>query len=220
MYDQLGQSDKNPRNEANFEAVEWYWKAAHQDHPGAQLNLGQMFQSGRGVSQDAAQALNWIRKAADQNHAPAQAILGAMHAKGRGVPQDDAEAVTWYRLAAEQGHAEAQYNLGYIYDQIGQQRTDAPREYNVEAAEWYRRAADQGHAAAQYYLGLMCMNGRGMPQDLVNAYLWFTLSVSNGRQDAAGARDFVAQKMNREQRAEVEGLTGDRLAMAVQPAER
>src|SRR5262249_44552554 len=110
MYDQLGQIEKNPRNESNFEAVEGYWKAAHQDHPRAQLNLGLMFRDGRGVSADAAQAVSWLRKAAGENLVQAQAALGAIYANGRGVPQDDGEAVTWYRLAAEQGHADAQYN--------------------------------------------------------------------------------------------------------------
>jgi TPR repeat protein len=88
------------------------------------------------------------------------------------------------------------------------------------AAEWYRKAADQGHPVAQYYLGVMCMNGRGVPEDLIGAYLWFNLSAAQGRQDAIRARDFVAQRMNRTQLTEVESLTGERVSLVVQPVQR
>jgi TPR repeat protein len=66
-----------------------------------------MFDTGRGVAQDDAEAARWYRLAAEQGHAGAQFNLGIMFANGRGVGQDDAEAARWYRLAAEQGHADA-----------------------------------------------------------------------------------------------------------------
>ena len=46
-----------------------------------------MYDDGRGVPQDYAQALVWLRKAADQGNAAAQTNLGAMYGLGLGVPR-------------------------------------------------------------------------------------------------------------------------------------
>ena len=74
-----------------------------------------MYDIGRGVPEDDAEAVRWYRRAAEQGHAGAQYFLGLMYDYGLGVPLDDAEAVIWYRLAAEQGDASAQNNLGVMY---------------------------------------------------------------------------------------------------------
>jgi TPR repeat protein len=74
-----------------------------------------MYDSGRGVSHDYAEAALWYRKAAEQGDSDAQESLGNLHYKGQGVPQDDAQAATWFRKAAEQGDAGAQYHLGGLY---------------------------------------------------------------------------------------------------------
>ena len=74
-----------------------------------------MYQEGKGVPQDYAEAVKWYHLAAEQGYAPAQDSLGDMYFEGFGVPQDDAEALKWYRLAAEQGMPQAQYQLGRMY---------------------------------------------------------------------------------------------------------
>ena len=71
----------------------------------AQYNLGIMYENGRGVRKDDAEAVRWYRKAADQGHLEAQNNLGAMYEDGHGVPQDYVEAVRWYRKAAINGNA-------------------------------------------------------------------------------------------------------------------
>ena len=86
-------------------------RLAEQGHAGAQFSLGVMYDEGRGVSQNDAEAVRWYQLAADQGDADAQYNLGCMYALGDGVPEDDAEAAKWFRLAAEQGHADAQFSL-------------------------------------------------------------------------------------------------------------
>ena len=54
----------------------------------AQFGLGVMYENGRGVPQDDAQAATWYRKGADQGDVQAQFILGLLYDLGRGVPQD------------------------------------------------------------------------------------------------------------------------------------
>ena len=44
--------------------------------------------------------------------------------------------------------------------------------------KWYRKAADQGEAAAQHNLGSMYDNGQGVPQDYIEAYVWYNLGAS------------------------------------------
>jgi len=112
--------------------------AAEQGDAKAQFTLGEMYDQGRGVEQDYAEAAKWYQKSAKQGNADAQYSLGWMYAVGRGVTRDDAEAVKWYRQAAEQGHTVAQVNLGMMYAEgRGVAQNDA------EAAKWYAKVGEQ-----------------------------------------------------------------------------
>lgn len=68
-----------------------------------------------------------------------------------------------------------------------------------EALNWYRLAAAQGHAAAASNLGAMYKSGRGVATDLVYAYMWSSISVTNGNDIAAENVDLVASQMTPEQ---------------------
>ena len=48
-------------------ALKLWQPLAEQDDAKAQFNLGNMYENGRGVSQDAAEAVKWYRKAAAQD---------------------------------------------------------------------------------------------------------------------------------------------------------
>ena len=94
----------------------------------------------------------------------------------------------------------------------------------AEAIRWTRAAADQGYARAQYALGLMYCDGRGDPQDLVQAHMWLNLAAAQGVSQAGAARDQVAAwigssaEIARAQQMAVErGAAGARLAGEVQP---
>ena len=152
---------------------------AEQGDADAQFNLGVMYDSGRGVLKDQAEAVRWYRLAAEQGHADAQFNLGAMYANGVGVPRDDAEAVRWYRLSADQGNADAQFNLGVSYS-----NGEGVLKDDAEAVRWYRLSADQGNADAQYNLGLRYANGEGVLKDDAEAVRWYRLSADQGNASA------------------------------------
>ena len=80
----------------------------------------------------------------------------------------------------------------------------------AEAVRWYRLAADQGIARAQSNLGLLYENGEGVPQDYVQAHMWFNLAASRmasgHRQHAVDGRDRAAGQMNPTQIAEAQRL--------------
>jgi TPR repeat protein len=150
---------------------------------------------------DYATALHEWTPLAEQGDAYTQFSLGVMYLEGRGVPQDDQTAVTWYRRAAEQGDAAAQTNLGWMYAN----GRGVPQD-DKTAVTWYRRAAEQGVAKAQTFLGGMYATGRGVPQDAVYAHMWFNIAASSGNKFVVKARDSVAGKMTRSQRAKAQDL--------------
>ncbi|HEX5398762.1 MAG TPA: tetratricopeptide repeat protein, partial [Verrucomicrobiae bacterium] len=49
-----------------------------------------------------------------------------------------------------------------------------------EAARWYRKGAELGDASAQGNLGTLYLDGRGVTNDLVQAYVWFKLAAEKG----------------------------------------
>lgn len=111
----------------------------------AQVLLGEIYDSGKGVPQNHMEAASWYRKAAEQGNAGAQTTLGVMYEKGIGVPLDDKEAVSWYHKAAEQGYAEAQYILGGLY----KRGFSALPIDLVQAHKWFNLAMATGFAIAQ-----------------------------------------------------------------------
>ena len=137
--------------------------------------LGQRYETGRGVPQDFGAAVALYRQAAERGNARGQGNLGAMYFNGTGVERDDNVALAWFRRAADQGDARGQNGLGVIYDTgRGVERNDAA------AIRWYRRAADQEYARAQANLGLMYHDGRGLSQDYKKAVQWFRRAADQG----------------------------------------
>jgi hypothetical protein len=122
----------------------------------AQFSVGTLYDQGRGVPQDDAQATAWFRRAAQLGFAPAQFNLGNAYRHGRGVARSDAQAVLWWRKAAEQGVGGAQFNLGSAYlkgEGVGKDEEAARR--------WYERAVQAGHPlAAQMLAELEALHAR------------------------------------------------------------
>ena len=71
--------------------------------------------------------------------------------------------------------------------------------YGQPDFEETKRLAEQGHASAQYNLGLMYVNGEGVPQNNVRAYVWW--SVALGLEEARANRDRVTGELTPEQLA-------------------
>ena len=88
------------------------------------------------------------------------------------------------------------------------------RDDPAMATKWYRKAADLGDAKAQSFMASGYFQGKGVPQDYVLAYMWYSLSASHAlspdRTKPASVielRDIVAAKMTKEQIAEAQNLT-------------
>ena len=120
------------------QAIEWFRKAAAQQYPPAEFQMGQLYDFGFVVTRDDAEALGWYRKAAEHGSAAGQRAVGDFYQKGRGVPDDAAEAAHWYRRAADGDDIRAQYQLGQMYFT----GNGVPLDY-ASAYVWFSLAAGQ-----------------------------------------------------------------------------
>ena len=155
-----------------LESNKWYLLSALGGDFRAQINLGNAYYNGEGVTQDHKEAVKWYRLSAEQNFSYAQYNLGRAYYEGRGVTQDYEEAVRWFRLSAEQNFSYAQFNLGIAY----YHGLGVTKNY-VEAVRWFRLSAEQNNPSAQLELGLAYYDGRGVTQNYVEAVRWFRLSA-------------------------------------------
>jgi len=64
-----------------------------------------------------------------------------------------------------------------------------------------KRLAEQGHASAQQNLGVKYESGRGVPQNNVRAYVWYSVAAAQGNEDARTNRDIISERLTPEQRA-------------------
>ena len=168
-------ADQSSPNRNDAEAVRLFRSAAERGLADAQVDLGLMYEGGRGVAKDEVEAVRLFRLAANRGNAPGQFNLGWKYANGRGVAKDDVEAVRFYRLAVNQGHANAQASLGFMYESGRGVAKD-----DVEAVRLYRLAVNQGHAGAQFNLAVMYESGRGVAKDDVEAIRLYRLAANQG----------------------------------------
>jgi S1-C subfamily serine protease len=103
-------------DDGRFEEAFGIWQTLAQNGDvRAQINLGTMYDSGRGVNEDPVLAARWYLEAAQQGNYGAQYNLAVMYATGRGVPHDVSASAEWYKKAAQQNFSIAQYDLGMLY---------------------------------------------------------------------------------------------------------
>ena len=181
-------------------------------NPTALFEKGMNTLTGTGFSRNDLSGVEYIRQSADAGYAPAQAVMGYFSETGFSVPQDPAQAITYYTKAAVQGDRLSEWVLGRMYfTGVGAQRnvTDAERWLgkaanqgdpfgqhllgslklergdNAAAAALFRKAAEQGLPQAQQQLGSMLKEGKGIPVNKLESYVWLLLSYEAGNQSTA-----------------------------------
>jgi|GEM_PF-321855 len=167
-------------------AARKFQRAAELGSPNAQVNLGWMYDKGRGVTQNYPEAVKWYKMAADQGHALGQENLGIMYENGTGVTKDITEALKWYKLAADQGNDLAKNNLqrlaGKQHCQNGLALLDGTggtKDASLAFAE-FRKAADLGNAEGLTNLGTSYALGNGVVQDYNEAARWYRKAAEMG----------------------------------------
>lgn len=145
----------------------------------AQVELGDIYRDGRGVTQDYSEAVRWYRSAAETGNARAQNNLGNMYFDGLGVPQDYSEAIRWFHSSATQKNADATASVGYMYHHGLGTLQDLDR-----AVRFYQLGSEYGADWVQVYLGDMYRDGQGVAQDNASAMNWYSQAAIRGNEDA------------------------------------
>ena len=134
------------KGKADFaSAFRWFQKASSLGNVSAAYNIGELYQSGKGVTQDYVAAASWYDKASQANFPPAQLRLGILLYDGIGVAQDRTRALDLLEKAAAQDFAPAQFHLGILlYDGVGipPDRARAVELLTMAAAHDYARAKE------------------------------------------------------------------------------
>ena len=171
-WNQPGPSDNSPPPPPSVVASYTYIVYQHKDpipsfterantgDAEAARGLGEMYATGYGVAQDAAQSAAWYHKAADEGDTESQAIYGVLLMTGNGVGRDPVAGDAYLKQASDKGDIVATANLGLSYE-IG----DGVTKDATEAARLYRIAADAGNAAGETGLGRYEIIGEGVAQD-------------------------------------------------------
>lgn len=159
-------------------------KAAHDNDPEAQFELGKIYtQGGYGLPANPQSAFEWYKKSADQGHQQAQITVGYFYQTGEIVAKDLHEAIRYYTAPAEAGEMYAIRNLAVVYDEA----TDIP-DHKLKAAVMYLEAAEKGDAYAQYKTGRNYFEGNGLLQDDTKAFEWLSKAY-NHEKKAYGASE-------------------------------
>src|SRR5512141_2304741 len=141
----------------------------------AQFILGFLYDEGKGVPQDYAEAAKWYGRAAKQGNKSAQHNLGLIDDQGQ-VSKDRAEMGKWHRRAVEPGNAAARSNsnLGLMDNHV----RGVPKD-NREMEKWHRGATEPGKAAARSNLGLIDDQGQ-VSKDRAEMGKWHRGAVEQG----------------------------------------
>ena len=116
-----------------------------------------------------------------------------MYRDGLGVSVDGRRALYWFDRAAKQGSPDAYNAVGELY--LG--HSDVSEDV-AEARRFFLIGATLDHAGAMYNLGLIYLAGRGVTQDEIQAYKWFTLAqaaAGEERDSALGALTALAERL-------------------------
>jgi len=152
------------------EGIAYFRRSAAFSYGPALLALGYYYETGTAVPRDPTQALEMYRKAAMTGDPLAAWLTGRLYFLGDGVPRDLEAAQKWFKVSASQNNAYGSYYLA---------RLIADRD-PTKAAALYKIGADQGLPQAQYYYGKALKEGRGVPQDRVNAFIWLAIAIDGG----------------------------------------
>ena len=160
----LGDHYHDEENSDPGQARDWYQKAAEAGSARAAWKLGDLLQA-----EQPEQARDWYQKAAAGGELHAALRLGDHYRDS-----DPAKARTYYQAATALGEAEAHYKLAELL------RQSEPKT----AREHYRKAAltnydsTKSDAKAATALGDIYRHGENVPQNLTEAYSWYSMAGS------------------------------------------
>jgi TPR repeat protein len=148
----------------------------------AQINLGILYLSGRGVARDVVQARAWLEKAATSDDPQALYTLGRALSESMGqAAADPVRAADLYRRAAEKGHVLAGLRYGLALSEGTGTKQDP-----VAAQRWLTQAQQRGIPEAALALGDMAARTPASRDKAANerivksALTWYEVAAAGG----------------------------------------
>lgn len=152
--------------------------------------LGWIYESGHGVSVDAAQARSWYAAAAEAGAPEFARKVAWMYLAGDGLTPDRKKAEAWFSRAIEAGDAESRIALASVY--VGDGLAAGPdgdsAESNMDAAvDLLEQALHDGDVRASYFLVRIYFEGiGGHPVQHANALEYAKLGADAGMASLQG----------------------------------
>lgn len=176
--------------------------AAEQGLAVAMGNLATMYENGFGVPLDEALAADLYRRAGRGGSTLSGVSLrpGAVFDSRLVPPTEDGETLARLRQGARRGDPLAQFLLSWILLQ----------QEELQQADWEQVAtllqasAEAGYPPAMANLGLTYVEGRALPQDYVQGYMWLVLAASAGQEEAAALGAELSRRMTQAQIAQAQ----------------
>ena len=140
---------------------------------------------------DYTKALQIFEQLSQAGDSQAQYDLSLMYLQGIGTNKNLEKGWTWMNRAADGGNVQAMLELAVRY-----QKSASLENAEQMAFLWFQRAAMAGSAAGQYNLAHLYEDGNQTPVDLVQAYVWMTLSNKSGNPMAATEAKQLRSKLS------------------------
>jgi len=140
-----------------YDKARGIWEGlAEKGNTTAIINLVNMFQQGKGVSEDQKYAFSLVKKAAELGDSRAQYELGIGYEKGTHVPRDIQEASKWLRKSAEQDDSDGQFALGVMMvTGFGKGIENASADNRKNGLIWLEKAKANGNMEAEDYIKVL-----------------------------------------------------------------
>lgn len=172
----------------NYEkAIEWYLKAINKDPQNvlAIYNLGCMVYSGRGTSQNIAQAYELFKSCVDSNsnqrekvYAESCYYIGSILSENY---RNYKESYSYFLEAANNGDfAVAWYNLGWLTEKRYGENFSSNSEKDNQAMQYYKKAANKGDTDAMDAVGRLYASYNMLDE----ARPWLEKAASMGNEQA------------------------------------
>lgn len=193
------------------EAVYWYLKAAQQGYAEAQYQLGRIYEIRGGTIKNNQVSLSWYQQAAEQ---------------GLENARDALERLRTAKVEQDSEIDQQQSQLGKIPlppavgDDLTVQIKNTPKSppqqnqltafrqlsESVGGSMELEKVTDDTDPAILYSRGRKYMIGKGVSVDYVEAYMWFTLAMQQGSQNAAESLAVIQSLMDESKILEAQKL--------------
>lgn len=174
-----------------LQLLDYYQIRAREGDAHAQFRVGWAYETGDGLPQDPVAAARWYERAASQGHRNARLNLALLDPEPVLTMAPEEKQFLDLFEQARDGARNARIAVAQQAVLGRYNRPELQRIYH-----WLNNLAREGDMQAQHLLATFYIQGRGVPQNFVHAYSWFSIAAASGHPPAIASRDAVAGLMS------------------------